>query len=326
MAAIFDIYRGTTHDGPGLRTTFFFKGCPLKCAWCHNPEGISLIPELWWDKRLCIGCLDCIKACQNGALEISEGSLLPTGKNDDYQDSGGGGIFIDRIKCVRCGKCTEMCPSGALKLNGRKISVDMLVHEALKYREYYETGQGGVTASGGEPLVQFNEVAEFFSQLKYEKIHTALDTCGYAPYEHFAKVLTYTDIVLFDLKIINKDLHRRITGVPNELILNTARMCAEENKAGLWIRTPLIPGATADSDNIASIANFIKTELSGKVLRWELVAFNNVCRLKYDKMRQPWPYATIPLLKRHEAAALLNVACRCGFPRDRIFITGLTSS
>ncbi len=186
--SVIEINRGTTHDGPGMRTTVFFKGCPLHCAWCQNPEGIDHAQGKWWDERKCIGCLSCLEACPNDAI-----SSLETG------------IRTDRAKCQVCGACVEACPSGAMAFTGREWTLSGLVREVLKDRDYHEAFGGGVTVSGGEPLGQYPFVREFLKALKAEGVHTALDTCGYAPVEAFDAVLPYSDHVLFDLKLLDPE-------------------------------------------------------------------------------------------------------------------------
>jgi pyruvate formate lyase activating enzyme len=310
-ALIFDIYRGTTHDGPGLRDTVFFKGCPLACAWCHNPEGISFGQAVWWDSRLCIGCHLCLEACRYGA-------------NSD-QD---GRIVIDNQKCRRCGACVEVCPSKALTFIGETWEVGRLVREMLKDEAYYRQTGGGVTASGGEPLYQHQFVAEFFARLREQGVHTALDTSGQAAWETFEEVLPHTDLVLYDLKIFDSCLHQRYTGQPNGRILDNVRRLAAGMRAGmyqsgLWIRTPLIPGATASEENIWALGAFIAGELGPAVSRWELCAFNNSCLNKYQRLNKDWAFHETALLSRSTAAHMKDAAIAGGVPSDQIFITGL---
>jgi pyruvate formate lyase activating enzyme len=319
---VIEISRGTTHDGPGIRTTVFLKGCPLRCLWCQNPEGIPAAQGVWWEARKCIGCLECIAACPSGALRASES-----------------GIVRDRELCTVCGACVEACPSQAMTFTGQTWTLDALVKEVLKDRDYYEAFGGGVTVSGGEPLSQHRFVTEFFRRLQAEGVHTALDTCGLAPAEALASVLPYTDYVLFDIKLLDAALHQQLTGHTNDRILANLALAAETirevNAARatsngrapmqLWIRTPLIPGATATAENIAAIGRYIATNLADVTERWELCAFNNVCEQKYDRLDLPWSYAGEPLMDQDEIDALRAVALGAGISARTLVISGLVA-
>ena len=233
-ALVIEISRGATHDGPGMRTTVFFKGCSLHCLWCQNPESISPRQEIWWEARKCIRCLECVKVCQVGAV-------VDTGEC----------ITRDRAKCTQCGDCVEECPAKATAFVAQEWQVEDLVKEVLKDKAYYQAFGGGVTASGGEPLCQARFVTAFFQRLKQEGIHTALDTCGMASHEALLALLPYTDHILFDLKLFDPRLHRQYTGQSNALILENLYRVAATIRASrparamkLWIRTPLIPGIT----------------------------------------------------------------------------------
>ncbi|MDD5727868.1 MAG: glycyl-radical enzyme activating protein [Victivallales bacterium] len=307
----FDIYRGTTHDGPGMRTTVFFKGCPLSCAWCHNPEGISYAREVWWDQAKCIGCLQCLEVCPENAII-----------------SGENGIFIDRSRCKRCGKCAQACPALAMTFVGNKWNAEELVREVLKDRHYFEAFGGGVTASGGEPLGQYEFVAEFFRQLKAQGVHTALDTCGLAPAKAFRVALPFVDCVLYDLKIFDSGNHKEFTGQSNGQILDNLKLLANYiraagRKLSLWIRTPLIPGATAETNNIASIAGFIRENLDDVYERWELCAFNNVCKSKYRKLNKSWTYEHTRLMTQAEIDQVTTAAITAGADGERLVVSGI---
>lgn len=311
---IFDLFRGTTHDGPGLRSTVFFKGCPLACRWCHNPEGISPARRIWWDARKCIGCLRCHAAC-------------PTGANI----AGGEGISTDAGKCVLCGACIDACPAKALSFTAREWRLSELVREVLRDRAYYAQFGGGVTASGGEALMQHGFVAAFFRELRREGVHTALDTSGCAPWESLEAVLPFTDCVLYDVKLMDDGLHRRLTGRGNRLILHNLERLAGEIRSGrtdceLWIRTPLIPGATATEENLSAIGACLAGTLGDTVARWELCAFNNACIGKYERLGLQWEYAQAPLIGREEAGRLRRAALSGGFDEGRLAVTGILAS
>lgn len=311
-ASIFDIYRGTGHDGPGLRTTVFFAGCPLSCEWCHNPEGVTAEKRVWWETRSCIGCGLCEAACENNAVRL-----------------GGDGIQISPEICTRCGACVEACPSKALAFTSREYGLDELIGEAIKDKPYYDKTGGGVTASGGECMLQSGFVAEFFKRLKSLGVTTAIDTCGLAPYGNFEKVLPYCNYILYDLKLMSSSIHGKYTGSPNGLILEnlvkiSGEIAAERLKAGLWIRTPLIPDITATEKNIMAIGKFIG-RLPAEPSRWELCAFNNSCEAKYRRLNKSWPYADIPLISAGAAEALKKTAAQSGFPEEKIVISGILS-
>jgi len=221
---IFDIKRFAIHDGPGIRTTVFLKGCPLACWWCHNPESISPRPELAFFPRKCIGCQACFEVCPNHAHEALE--------------SGDRAYHPER--CTLCGKCVERCYAEALQMEGRLASVADVMAEVRQDVPFYETSGGGATLSGGEPLLQADFAAALLRQCKAEGIHTALDTCGHARWEAFEKVLPATDLVLFDLKHTDTARHRELTGVPNDLILANLRKLAAAG-VPIEIRMPIIP-------------------------------------------------------------------------------------
>ena len=312
-AFIFDIYRGTTHDGPGCRSTVFFKGCPLSCEWCHNPEGIPPKQQVWWDSRACIGCMLCHKACKTGAN-------IP----------GKAGIVVNETLCVRCGACVRACPAKAMTFIGEEWPLDKLIDEVMRGKAYYDKTGGGVTASGGECMLQHRFIAEFFRELHSRGVDTALDTCGFVPYSAFEEVLPYTDHMLYDLKLFDGDLHKKFTGQDNRQILENVKRISKAISAGavsadLWIRTPVIPGATATVENITAIGKFITEELGGAVSRWELCAFNNSCITKYERLHLTWPYRRTPLIDCKTSRLLRKAAVDGGVNEDIVAVTGLIS-
>jgi pyruvate formate lyase activating enzyme len=285
----FNIQRFSTEDGPGIRTTVFFKGCPLRCAWCHNPEGLSPRPELMWYDVRCIGARDCLRACPENALELTPD-----------------GMRIDRERCAACGACAEACPAGALEVIGRRWTPEELFAEVQKDIVFYETSGGGVTLSGGEPMAQADFVLTLARLCHEADIHVALDTCGVVPWERYEQVLPLVGLVLYDLKILNSDRHRASTGVDNKLVLENGRRFAAAGKP-MWVRTPVIPGHTADADNIAALGDFIAAELP-TVERWDLLAYTNLGQPKYHRLDRPYALEDVPLLTRAEMEALHAVA------------------
>lgn len=307
---IFDIYRGTTHDGPGMRTTVFFKGCPLHCLWCHNPESISPKNAVWWDKTQCIGCMECVKTCRN--ISFNDFGLL---KGED---------------CTLCGNCVKMCPGKALSFIGKYVDADELLKEAKKYEVYYKNYGGGVTASGGEPLLQSDFIKEFFEKCRENSIHTALDTCGAVPFEKLVKVLPFTDCLLYDIKLMDSSLHKKYTGQENGQIIDNLLKTAElirtkKIKTKLWIRTPLIPDITDTSENIENIALFIKEKLEDVIERFELCTFNKACANKYERLNLQWKLSDYPLINADKAEEIKQIVKKSGIDEEKLIISGIIS-
>jgi pyruvate formate lyase activating enzyme len=235
---IFDVKRFAVHDGPGIRTTVFFKGCPLRCVWCHNPEGLSAAPEIMVFAGRCLrGCRDCLAKCPRGALAKR-----------------GGSIVLDRVRCDGCGSCVKACPADALQRAGRELSPGELVDEIARDLPFFEKSGGGATFSGGEPLQQAGFLSDLLSACRRLGIRTAVDTAGLAPWETLAGLLPLADLFLFDLKLIDDGRHRRFTGVSNRAILENLDRLSRSG-AELAVRIPLIPGvndAPRDLDALAA--------------------------------------------------------------------------
>jgi pyruvate formate lyase activating enzyme len=311
---ILHLQRLSTEDGPGIRTTVFFKGCPLHCTWCHNPESISSKFQIQWFADRCIGCETCLETCGANAL----------GRQD-------GGLLIDRERCTGCGSCTEACPTTALEMLGRNISIPELLAELVKDRVYYDKSGGGVTLSGGEPCAQAEFSEGLLSALRTTGISTALDTCGLINPDSFMRLLPLTDYLLFDVKTINEADHKHFTAQSNRLILGNLMAAGEfirenQGKPVLWIRTPLIPSATADKECIHDIGQYLADNLKDCVTRWELCAFNNLCRDKYSRLGLDWEYAKEPLITREELERFESLAKSCGLAPDRVAVTGAARS
>lgn len=307
---ILHLQRLSTEDGPGLRTTVFFKGCPLHCTWCHNPESISAKPQIQWFFVRCLGCNTCLGACPNDCLTRTEV-----------------GLVIDRVHCQGCGTCAESCPAGAIELLGKTMRVDELLAELLKDRVFFEKSGGGVTLSGGEPTLQADFVEELLRGLKENGISAALDTCGLCTPATLDRLLPYTDLVLYDLKLFNSDQHRQFTGSPDRQILDNLlhlREMQRQQPFQLWIRTPLIPEVTTTPENLFALGHFIAHQMSGSVARWELCAFNNLCRDQYIRLGLEWDYAQTPLMSVEELAECEQIAKTSGVNPEIVLATGST--
>jgi pyruvate formate lyase activating enzyme len=309
---VLEIVRMSTEDGPGIRTTVFMKGCALKCAWCHNPESVSPHPQLCWLGNRCIGCKTCLSVCPEGALELSAA-----------------GMTIDRLRCTGCGRCADECPGTALELLGKIWRAEELVNELIKDRAYFETSGGGVTISGGDPTMQSEFAAAVLKGLREKGIHTAIDTCGYCSREALDRLLPYSAMVLYDIKLMDPEAHKKFTVFPNERILENLKYVADYMGSHvyprhLWIRTPVIPGATAFHENIAGIGRWIAGNLKNMVSRWELCAFNNLCRDKYLRLDQEWTFHDAELLTDLFMEELAETARRSGVNPEMVVWSGST--
>ncbi|MFH2107203.1 MAG: glycyl-radical enzyme activating protein [Chrysiogenia bacterium] len=238
-ATIFSIKKFAIHDGPGIRSTIFFKGCPLRCNWCHNPEGISPEPEIIVFPDRCLKeCADCLAVCPKNALKKK-----------------GGTISLERNKCAGCGICALSCPSEALQLAGTRVTVMDAFDQLSKDTDFYRNSGGGITCSGGEPLLQPRFLQALLTACHKQNLHTAVDTCGHAPFGDFARILPLTDLFLYDLKIMDENKHMRLTGVSNRLLIKNLQKLSPLAPR-LAIRIPLIPGANDSTADMAALADF----------------------------------------------------------------------
>lgn len=260
---VMDVKHFAVHDGPGIRTTFFLKGCPLRCVWCHNPEGMTGGPQLAYYAHKCVGCGECVAVCEYGAHAV------------DAQ-----GHHFNRALCVGCGACEPACLGEALKLFGREMSLEEAVEAALEDRAFFEQSGGGVTVSGGEPLLQADFCRQLLGALRAEGIHTAVDTCGAVPWAAFEAVLPVTDMFLFDVKHSDSASHEAVTGQGLDRIAdNLRRLCG--TGARVEIRMPLVPGVNDAEPTLRQIGLFLAPL---NVERMKVLPYHAMARSKYEAL------------------------------------------
>lgn len=242
---IYNIQRYSIHDGPGIRTTIFLKGCPLKCRWCQNPESINSFPEVGYSESRCVRDYGCVKACTREAIKIVRESRP---------------IHIDRKLCRDCGEnnCIAVCSNKALRVIGEYLSVEYVINEINRDTLFYRNSNGGVTLSGGEPLDQPLFTLNLLKRCKERGFHTVLDTCGYADWDILREIVSFVDLVLYDIKCFDSRTHLKLTGLPNEKILQNLRSIVSETDTSVIVRIPVIPGYNDSEENITKTAKFLK--------------------------------------------------------------------
>lgn len=262
---IFDIKHFAVHDGPGVRTTVFLKGCPLECWWCHNPEGISTHNEIVFYDQKCIECNKCVETCKQNAVKATKQGIKTVWEN-----------------CIACGECVKECPTGARQRVGRELTVKALMEKIKKQVIYYDTSGGGVTFSGGEPLMQPTFLKKVLKRCKEEKIHITLDTSGYASPALFQSFIDYVDLFLYDIKLLDESQHQKYTGVSNHLIKRNLEALVEEGRGeDVILRFPVVPGITDTTENLQKLAQFVSSLQSVREI--DLLPFHNVAE-KYKRL------------------------------------------
>lgn len=293
---VFNIQRYSLHDGPGIRTIPFLKGCPLACKWCSNPESQKPQPEIMYQKSNCIHCGKCFEACRYGALS----------KENPY--------MVDRDRCVACGACAEVCPTNALVLKGKKMTVWEVIHELQKDENIYRRSDGGITLSGGESLSQPKFTRELLRACKERGWHTAIETTGVTTKEIIESVIPFVDLALTDIKIINPSIHKNVTGVDNQIILeNLIRI---SNLTKTIVRIPVIPNVNDNIEAIREIAEF--TKLMKNINEIHLLPYHNFGENKYNLLGRIYPLHGVKELPKDKINLLkqeiekFDIACQIG--------------
>lgn len=269
-SVIFNIQKFSLHDGPGIRTTVFFKGCPLKCRWCHNPEGLSSKIEILYNKDKCTLCGECVKRCPNSAIQLINNR-----------------VETDMTKCNLCDECTHYCIHGAREIAGKEYSIDELVKIILKDKIFYEESNGGVTLSGGEPVMQIDFVEELLKRLKQENIHTAVDTSGIMPFEYYERIYKYTDLFLYDIKLIDEENHKKFTELSNTNILENLKKISKIHN-NINIRLPIIEGVNIVNDDEQHISGVIDLIKGLGIKNINLLPYHDISRHKYKKLNMEY--------------------------------------
>lgn len=266
---VINLQKYSIHDGDGIRTTVFFKGCLLNCWWCHNPESQNYRQDLMVDSEKCTGCGSCIEFCENGAISFGEGKVI-----------------TDLKKCILCARCVDGCIYNNRELVGKQYKIEDLIKELEKDKQFYEDSEGGITLSGGEVMTQDMDYIEgLIKKIKVKGYNLAIDTCGYAPTENYKRILKYVDTFLYDVKVIDDEKHKKYMGKSNELILHNLKFISDNN-GKINIRIPVINAVNSDEEAIEEIINYLKNNI--KVEKVNLLPYHNTGSSKYGKLQKEY--------------------------------------
>lgn len=289
---VFNIQRFSIHDGPGVRTTVFLKGCPMTCLWCHNPEGQSPHPQLIYRENRCRRCGDCSRACPAHALSLADGLVV-----------------INHEACTCCGQCADACATGAMEVAGKEMTAAEVIAQIERDRLFYDQSGGGVTFSGGEPLAQPEFVCALLRACREREIHTALDTTGYSSEVVLSQVSPLTSLFLFDIKLVDEQRHRRMTGVSNAPILRNLRLLAQAG-CELVLRVPIIPGINDDEENIHGIGELAQSLGSGQ--RIDILPYHETAVEKYRRLQKRYELSATRLPSEEHMAEIAAIFERYG--------------
>jgi len=295
---VFNIQRFSIHDGPGIRTTVFLKGCSLRCGWCSNPESVRLSPEIITRDIKCIRCGKCVEACSQQAITVVENTRI-----------------IQWEKCNYCMKCAEVCPSGAIERAGEYMTVAEVIDTVGRDVSYYRRTNGGMTLSGGEPLVQWQFALKLLQEAKRRGLHTALDTTGYTDWEILDELLNFTDLVLYDVKHPNSARHQEATGVPNKRILDNLRKTVAKPGLKVWVRHAVIPQFSDSEEDLEDLCKLILA-LKPSVEKISLLPYHKFGELKYAAMGKVYPWKGIPTISDEQIGELKKLVESHGIKVD----------